>query len=52
MSRLHPYRNWTTEELRVKLLDQVNPLEIDPKLKSLWINVINDAIVSDLWDPY
>lgn len=51
MSRLHPYRNWTTEELRIKLLDQINPLEIDPRLKSLWINIVNDAIVSDLWDP-
>lgn len=51
MARIRPYKNWEPADLREHLNKQVLSLNLSTEVSKLWIQLINDAFDTDLWNP-
>lgn len=52
MTRVTPYKLWTNQELKDKLINDVNDLLISGQLKVLWVNLIEESFEEGtFWDP-
>lgn len=50
VSKNTPYKNWSDKELRHTLIDHIHRLKLESKLTELWIDIVNEAHLSDQWN--
>lgn len=49
-NRVEPYKNWTKQDFRDAVTNEVIVLDIDIVLKQLWLQLINEGLESKFWN--